>query len=82
VCNDTAHLVACSFLLKKGHCLKGTRCDFSHNISQSRISKKASVISPKEVIEVSNDVVYPILPLMSVVLVLILVLLMKCMLYQ
>ncbi|CAB4001690.1 ---NA--- [Paramuricea clavata] len=57
--NSSKHLVACPFLLKKGHCLKGSRCDFSHNISQSRISKKASVIPPKEVLEVSNDVVYP-----------------------
>jgi hypothetical protein len=57
--NSSKHLVACPFLLKKGHCLKGSRCDFSHNISQSRISKKASVNPPKEVIEVSNDVVYP-----------------------
>ena len=57
--NSSKHLVACPFLLKKGHCLKGPRCDFSHNISQSRISKKASVNPPKEVIEVSNDVVYP-----------------------
>jgi hypothetical protein len=57
--NSSKHLVACPFLLKKGHCLKGPRCDFAHNISQSRISKKASVNPPKEVIEVSNNVVYP-----------------------
>ena len=25
------HLVPCPFLHRKGHCLKGTRCDFSHN---------------------------------------------------
>ena len=25
------HLVPCPFLRRKGHCLKGTRCDFSHN---------------------------------------------------
>ncbi|CAB4041661.1 ---NA---, partial [Paramuricea clavata] len=47
--NSSKHLVACPFLLKKGHCLKGSRCDFSHNISQSRLSKKASVNPPKEV---------------------------------
>ncbi len=57
--NSSKHLVACPFLLKKGHCLKGSRCDFSHNISQSRTSKKASVNRLKEATEVGNDVVYP-----------------------
>ena len=57
--NSSKHLVACPFLLKKRHCLKGSRCVFSHNISQSRTSKKASVNPLKEATEVSNDVVYP-----------------------
>ena len=44
-------LVACPFLRKKGFCLKGSRCDFSHNVSQSCINKKnANVHSSKHLI--------------------------------
>ena len=31
------HLVPCPFLRKKGHCLKGYKCDFSHNINSRHL---------------------------------------------
>ena len=57
--HSSKHLITCPFLLRKGHCLKGSRCDFSHNISQSRSSNKPNVNPVKDVIEISNDAVYP-----------------------
>ena len=49
-----------SILIKERSLFKGSRCDFSHNISQSRTGKKVNVNPPKEVIEINNDVCYPI----------------------
>ena len=41
------HLIACPFLWKKELCLKGSKCDFSHNVSQTRINKNTNVHSVK-----------------------------------
>ena len=41
------HLVPCPFLRKKGHCLKGYKCDFSHNInSRSLQSNYQQMLRP------------------------------------
>ena len=33
------HVVPCPYLRKKGHCLKGSRCDFSHQFDPQQASK-------------------------------------------
>ena len=39
ITRTSKHLIPCPFLRKKGHCLKGSRCDFSHEFDSRQSSQ-------------------------------------------